>query len=515
MPGLLDMFGSDPQTQGLLSAAAGILQASGPSLMPRSFGQVLGAGLQGMQQGQQLAQQQALDALRLKGLQGELADKDQARKDALAAQDWIRRYNAGGQGDATAPARSVLGSDLAPTVANADRLAAAAPQQQSNTPDLFSQRISQAAAMRASGNPLLMAQADKLEEAALKFRPKYETKPQVVLGADGKPTLIQTADDGTVRSLPGGYGVAEKMDFRDAGGSLLGLDPYTGKPLTTIKKTQSPDSVAVDRRAAADRAAGGTEPSLNDATLDFLADQALRGDTTVYQNMGRGAQGAANLVALRTRVAQKAQAQGLSGADLASIGADYQGQKAGLRTSGNISARVENAIAEADQLAPLAVAAGRDVARSGFLPFGQAQIMFNTQTNDPALKKFATANNGLVSAYAGAMARGQKPTRDDYDHARHILAEAQSQAAYEATVQQMQLEMKAASAAPKMVRDHLRNEISGQSRDHGGATVHNPVAPPAPQKFDMLPPAAQFDGKRMRADNGTIYVSRSGKWIKE
>lgn len=509
------MFGSDPQTQGLLGAISGIFNASGPSLMPRSFGQVLGAGLQGMQQGQQFAQQQALDSLRLKGLQGDLADKDQARKDALAAQDWIRRYNAGGQNDATASARSVLGGDLAPTVANADRLAAAAPQQQASAPDLFSQRISQAAAMRASGNPLLMAQADKLEEAALKFRPKYETKPQVVLGADGKPTLIQTADDGTVRSLPGGYGVAEKMDFRDAGGSLLGLDPYTGKPITTIKKTQSPDSIAVDRRAAADRAAGGAEPSLNDATLDFLADQALRGDTTVYQNMGRGAQGAANLVALRTRVAQKAQAQGLSGADLASIGADYQGQKAGLRTSGNISARVENAAAEAEQLAPLAIAAGRNVARSGILVFGKGQNIFDTQTNNPEFKRFAVANMGLVTAYAGAMARGGPTRVADIEHAQHLLGTAESQQAYEAGVDQLQKEIVAAKAAPRHVRESLRNDISGRSNDHGGATAPNPVAAPAPQKFDMLPPAVQFDGKRMKADNGTIYVSRGGKWIKE
>ena len=164
--------------------------------------------------------------------------------------------------------------------------------------------------------------------------------------------------------------------------------------------------------------AGDAKPSLDDKTLDFLADQANRGDTSVYQNLGRGAQGAANLVALRQRVAAKATAAGMGGADLASVNADYQGQKAGLRTSGTISARIENAAAEADQLAPLAIDAGRQVTRSGFLPFGRAQVMFNNQTNDPNLNKFATANIGLATAYAGAMARGQKATVSDQEQQR-------------------------------------------------------------------------------------------------
>lgn len=59
--GLLDSF-NDPSTQGLLGAAAKMLEASGPSRMPIGFGQILGTGyLGGMQayQGAQLAQQDA------------------------------------------------------------------------------------------------------------------------------------------------------------------------------------------------------------------------------------------------------------------------------------------------------------------------------------------------------------------------------------------------------------------------------------------------------------------------
>lgn len=49
--GLLSADPDDPHSQGLLGMAAAMLQASGPSRMPTTFGQNLGKGLQGYQQG--------------------------------------------------------------------------------------------------------------------------------------------------------------------------------------------------------------------------------------------------------------------------------------------------------------------------------------------------------------------------------------------------------------------------------------------------------------------------------
>jgi hypothetical protein len=279
-----------------------------------------------------------------------------------------------------------------------------------------------------------------------------------------------------------------KIETKDAGGQLVtqATNPITNQTttLSTLAKTQGPDNKATNDRIAeegrlnranqvkvtqmvSDRSDGSdTEANIDPKRLSFMVDQALKGDTTVYQNLGRGKQGAANLLALRGAVADEAQKRGMSGADLAAINADYQGQKAGLRTSGTISARIENAAAEADQLAPLAIEAGRKVSRSGFLPFGRAQVLFNNQTNDPDMNRFATANIGLATAYAGAMARGGKATVSDNEHAREMLSTAKSQQAYEAIVDQMQQEIKAAKAAPQHVRDNLRGQISGKG-GHG------------------------------------------------
>lgn len=71
--GLLDSFNmDDPRTMGLLSAAANMLQASGPSLRPVGLGQVLSAGMRGGMESYQGAQDrqqaQAMAAEKLKML---------------------------------------------------------------------------------------------------------------------------------------------------------------------------------------------------------------------------------------------------------------------------------------------------------------------------------------------------------------------------------------------------------------------------------------------------------------
>lgn len=312
---------------------------------------------------------------------------------------------------------------------------------------------------------------DKTLDQIQKFRPDATWKEVMENGRAVNKAFFNDGTEGDASSAE----VAKGLEFRDAGDSIVGLNHFNGREESRLRKGQSPDSAAADTRFArrglsggAGAGAGGRDGSLDDETLDMMADQALRGDSSVFRNIGRGGQGSANLVKLRSRITQKAKAQNLTGADLAAISADYAGLATGMRVSANIGARVENAISEARELAPLAVTAGREVARSGMLPFGKAQVMFDTQTNDPALKKFAAANVGFVQAYAGAMARGQKPTVHDKEHAEKLISEATSQPAYEAVMGQLMLEMDAASKAPQNVREHLRNEIGGRGNEHGG-----------------------------------------------
>ncbi|NTB05799.1 hypothetical protein [Agrobacterium tumefaciens] len=342
-----------------------------------------------------------------------------------------------------------------------------------------------------------ISRAKPYYEAAKRLEPKVKEIREMTT-ADGKTVVANIYEDGRPPQPIDGYIPSDpKLTYHNTGGETLGLDPR-GKVVVRFQNSERPGSRS---RAGAGGAGVGADAALDDETLDMMADQALRGDRTVFQNVGRGAQGSANLVALRKRITQKAKAQGITGADLASITADYSGQQAGLRTSGTISARIENAAAEAAELAPLAIEAGRNVSRAGFLPFGRAQVMFDTKTNDPALNKFATANIGLATAYANAMARGQKATVGDMHEARELLTTAKSQDAYEAIVNQMLQEIKAAQRAPQHVRENLRGQISGRGGDHG--------APPGGERVMTLADIAETARKSGRSTKDVTAAARA------
>jgi hypothetical protein len=250
--------------------------------------------------------------------------------------------------------------------------------------------------------------------------------------------------------------------------------------------------------------------SNQDAVMDPLAvrmtaQQYLAGDNSALQNFGRGAQGAANLNAVRLEVARQANAAGMSGADIAAKMAEFGGLKAGQRTAGTRSASIEIAANEVAQLAPIALDASTKVSRSGLLPFGKAQIMFDSNTNDPAMRQFAMANTALVNAYGQAMARNGTATVADKDHAREMLSTAFDQPSYAAAVAQLQKETRAAQAAPKQVRKDLSDSVAG--REPGAQAAPAPAPTPTTN--------AQGWTLHVDASGNKAYVSPDGKSFQE
>lgn len=329
-----------------------------------------------------------------------------------------------------------------------------------------------------------------------------EMAQKIVAGAPADPSQMQGWLLQGQRAVLGVKDQLPKFQAIDTGGAVNTgtVDPVTGAftPANSMSKTQTPDSAATDARMKSegvlnranqikvqtmigDRqdAKGNAEPTLSEETRARIAKQFLKGDKSGLQNLGRGAQGSANLVAIQNDITAEAARQGMSGEAIAARMAEYGGLVAGMRTSGTISARIENAAAEAVELVPLALAASKNVVRSGFLPFGKAGVMFDTNSNNPAMAEFATANLGLATAYASAMARGNKPTVSDMEHSRELLSTAKNDVAYEATVRQMQREIAAAQRAPKSVRQGLSDEIAGKG-GHGA-----PAAPAIPSGWSF------------------------------
>jgi hypothetical protein len=236
-----------------------------------------------------------------------------------------------------------------------------------------------------------------------------------------------------------------------------------------------------DRIDARQESKGDTEPTLDPETLTSMAQQYLAGDKSVMQNLGRGAQGSANIVALRREITAQAKAQGMSGPAIAAKMAEFAGTMAGQRTAGTRIANVEMAANEAESLIPLARQASADVARSGLLPFGKMQMMFDNQTNDPKMRQFVAANNSLVNVYARAISPSGVPTVADKEHAREMLSTAMDHKSYLAVLDQMQREIGAARSAPQAVRKAFNGAVTGQEM-HGAA----PAAADHPADINAL-----------------------------
>jgi multidrug resistance efflux pump len=70
------------------------------------------------------------------------------------------------------------------------------------------------------------------------------------------------------------------------------------------------------------------------------------------------------------------------------------------------------------------------------------------------------------------MSRGGVASVSDKEHAKELLSTAFDQRSYEAAVQQLQAEIRAAQKAPREVRKDLSGEVSGRGNAHAA-----PAAP--------------------------------------
>ena len=90
LAGLLGADPNSPEAQGLLALGSSLLQASGPSTMPTSFGQALGGGLQNMQQARNNANQQKLMQSRMAQGQDPSSVQEWRYFNSLSPQDQAR-----------------------------------------------------------------------------------------------------------------------------------------------------------------------------------------------------------------------------------------------------------------------------------------------------------------------------------------------------------------------------------------------------------------------------------------
>jgi len=264
------------QRQALLSTAAALLQAGGPSPVPISLGQALGAGLQAGTSSYGKAQEGAIQQLLTR-------QKLDEYKRQMDLQERVAKILGGGAAapSAGAPitpeqAIGMPGLPAGPTVQRAEmigQVAPAAPAIPANV--IKANQYRQIADVMVANNR--GEDAKRYLDMAENLAPSFEetvgepfraadnnfyirTKrggvipmqqplaakpvgaPQQVMGADRKPTLVQMYDDGTFKPITGVSPLIppEKID---TGGGIRFENPYEIKPGTVFPKTISPQVV--------------------------------------------------------------------------------------------------------------------------------------------------------------------------------------------------------------------------------------------------------------------------------
>lgn len=240
--------------------------------------------------------------------------------------------------------------------------------------------------------------------------------------------------------------------------------PFQDYEKAKVSAQQAPQwaNINLARQRLAMQEKGIIEPE----TLGFMADQVLAGDKSAFANIGRGAQGAENLSALRGEVMRRAKARGLGGADVAALNAEFAGLQAGERTLGNRTANIEMAASEARNLMPLVLEASGKVPRTQYPSLNALLMAADQGTGGEEVVTFGVAVNGLINTYARAISPTGTPTVSDKDHARELLSKAWSNGQINAAVAQMDKEIAAAQKSPGQVRGAFRSAISGKDAGH-------------------------------------------------
>jgi hypothetical protein len=225
--GLLDQLSSlnPEQTQGLLAAAAQILQQSGDSRRPFGAGQALGSGIEAYQgsteaarqrklQEQQAAQMAQMRDLQMQEQRQQIADQSSARERQQqmdsAARDSVQ------QGGLTFPTSFGM------------------PEQGASEFD-----------SKGYIDRLMKIDPMKAMQARAQFAPKAKELKETTTeeGADGKPVRVNWYKDGS-HEIVTGITPRTKKELMNLGGKEIAYDPYALTANQEFQRTQSPDNAA-------------------------------------------------------------------------------------------------------------------------------------------------------------------------------------------------------------------------------------------------------------------------------
>lgn len=233
------------------------------------------------------------------------------------------------------------------------------------------------------------------------------------------------------------------------------MSPIKGGPA-------DPEHIAIVAKA---KTTGGLLP---DDTADFLAERILAGDAKALTNLGRGAQGAENVIKVQTMASRKAAERGMNPSDILAKVAEQSGLTAQQRTFGTQVARMAVNSTEAEGAIQQGLEVSQKVPRSKFVPINKLVQMAEGNISDPDLLEFRAANLAIINTYARAISPTGVPTVHDKEEAMKVVSTATSPEAYQRVMARMLKEIEIAHKAPLKAKEEMeRIRKSGATPAHG------------------------------------------------
>lgn len=149
--------------------------------------------------------------------------------------------------------------------------------------------------------------------------------------------------------------------------------------------------------------------------------------------------------------------------EIAKFNAEQAGNLSALRAAGTRAGGIETAAAAFSRSIPLAREASENVPRGKFVPINRLANQYRSLLSNPAYKRFYNANETAITEYAFLIGRGNSGvTVHAQQRAEKILNTADSDEAYQAGMDQLEMEAEAISQAPADARENLLKKLFGE-----------------------------------------------------
>jgi hypothetical protein len=211
---------------------------------------------------------------------------------------------------------------------------------------------------------------------------------------------------------------------------------------------------------------GNPAMELDDETADFMAEQYIATpDNSIFTSLGRGIQGARNVIKLRTIITTKVYNKyHLTPAEIAARGILVIGEKAAARAAGTRAAQVGLAASEAQKTFNIVREKSANLPRTDFPAINEVLKAAETNAGDYRWIALGQAINTSVNAYARAVTPTGVPTERSRERAFEHLKDVFNPEQLEAALQVMEQEMNAAVQAPMDVQEQQRERITRKGK---------------------------------------------------